>query len=71
MRTWAIGAVVLGLAVAGPAAAQLPHAPVEQLKGNPLTPARLPDGHPNWTGFWTEPNGLLDTYRGPSGVTGA
>jgi hypothetical protein len=33
-------------------------------------PARLPDGKPNWTGFWDLPNGFLEVYRGPAGVTG-
>jgi hypothetical protein len=33
-------------------------------------PARLADGHPNWTGFWVPPGGMLEVYRGPSGVTG-
>jgi hypothetical protein len=33
-------------------------------------PARLPDGKPNWTGFWDLPNGFLETYRGPAGVSG-
>jgi hypothetical protein len=49
-------------------AARPPPAPV---KGIPLKPARLPDGHPNWTGFWVPPGGFLEVYRGPSGVTGA
>jgi hypothetical protein len=38
--------------------------------GQPVQPARLPDGRPNWTGFWVLPGGMLDVYRGPSGVTG-
>jgi hypothetical protein len=33
-------------------------------------PARLPDGKPNWTGFWDLPNGFLEVYRGPAGVSG-
>ena len=33
-------------------------------------PARLPDGRPNWTGFWDLPNGFLEAYRGPAGVSG-
>ena len=33
-------------------------------------PARLPDGKPNWTGFWDLPNGFLEAYRGPAGVSG-
>jgi hypothetical protein len=33
---------------------------------NPLPkPRRLPDGHPNWTGFWTPVGGLLDRNFGP------
>ena len=27
-------------------------------------PARLPDGKPNWTGFWDLPNGFLETTGG-------
>jgi hypothetical protein len=34
-------------------------------------PARLPDGRPNWTGFWVPPGGMLEVYQGPSGVTRA
>jgi hypothetical protein len=34
----------------------------------PPKPARLPDGHPNWTGFWIPPGGMMEVYRGPSGV---
>jgi hypothetical protein len=33
-------------------------------------PARLADGKPNWTGFWVPVGGLLEAYRGPSGVEG-
>ena len=33
-------------------------------------PARLPDGKPNWTGFWDLPNGFLEVYRGPAGISG-
>lgn len=65
-----LSALVLTFAVSGTADAQFQTVPAEQLKGTALTPARLPDGHPNWTGFWVTPNGLLETYRGPSGVTG-
>lgn len=36
------------------------------IKGNALTPKRLPDGSPNWTGFWVEPGGMLESYYGPS-----
>jgi hypothetical protein len=34
------------------------------------SPARLPDGKPNWTGFWDLPNGFLEVYRGPGGLGG-
>jgi hypothetical protein len=47
---------------AGAAAAVTPKSP---------SPARLPDGKPNWTGFWVPPGGLMDVYRGPSGLDGA
>ena len=62
--------LTLTLAVAEPAAAQFAAPAAEKLKGEAVTPARLPDGRPNWTGFWIRPNGLLENYRGPSGVTG-
>jgi hypothetical protein len=42
----------------------------DAIKGVALKPARLPDGHPNWTGFWVPPGGMLEVYRGPSGVSG-
>jgi hypothetical protein len=29
------------------------------------TPARLPDGKPNWTGFWSPVGGILDRDFGP------
>ena len=35
------------------------------------SPARLPDGKPNWTGFWVPPGGLMENYRGPGGIAGA
>jgi hypothetical protein len=37
----------------------------------PPKPAQLPDGKPNWTGFWVPVGGLMEVYRGPSGVDGA
>lgn len=37
----------------------------------PPSPARLPDGKPNWTGFWVPVGGLMEVYRGPSGVDNA
>lgn len=70
MRTLLLSAFALTAALASPAAAQFGAPPPDQLTGAPFTPARLPDGHPNWTGFWIPPKGLLDVYRGPSGVTG-
>ncbi len=71
MRSWILGAVALTLTAGNFALAAFPKPPPEKLKGAPLVPARLPDGRPNWTGFWTEPNGLVDTYRGPSALEGA
>ncbi len=35
----------------------------------PTKVARLADGTPNWTGFWSPAGGLLDIYRGPGGVS--
>ena len=70
MRPWTVGVLALAFAAAGPVAAQFPAPPPEELKGTPVTPARLPDGRPNWNGFWVTPNGLLEVYRGPSGITG-
>jgi hypothetical protein len=69
MRAWTIG--VLAAALTTAASAQFAAPAPEKLKGTALTPARLPDGRPNWTGFWVTPNGLLEVYRGPSGITGA
>jgi hypothetical protein len=34
----------------------------------PPTPARLPDGKPNWTGFWVPVNGLLERDIGLGGT---
>jgi hypothetical protein len=34
----------------------------------PPKPARLPDGKPNWTGFWIPVGGMMEVYYGPSGV---
>ncbi len=63
-------ALALAASFGIPAAAQFPAPPLESLKGVALSPERLPDGRPNLTGFWVPPGGLLDVYRGPSGVTG-
>jgi hypothetical protein len=43
-----------------------PTAPLVIKPGIPPKPARLADGHPNWTGFWVSIGGLLESYRGPS-----
>lgn len=37
-----------------------------KVKGAALTPKHLPDGSPNWTGFWVEPGGMLESYQGSS-----
>ena len=64
MRTSATKLAWLLVAVAVPAAAQFNATPPEELVGEPVMPARLPDGKPNWTGFWVPPSGSLDVYRG-------
>jgi hypothetical protein len=54
---------VLALAAAQPATAAAPAA----AKANQAPkPARLADGKPNWTGFWSPVDGLLEVYKGPS-----
>jgi hypothetical protein len=58
-------------AVAAQASAQAPaQPPAPPFVGKPVVPARMPDGHPNWTGFWVTPGGMLERDFGPSGVTG-
>jgi hypothetical protein len=55
-------AIGLCLALAVPALAQ--PAPKPDVQAAP-TPARLADGKPNWTGFWTPVGGLMDRDFGP------
>jgi hypothetical protein len=59
-----IGAASLALCIvqAGSTWAQSSPKPVSQAAP---TPARLPDGKPNWTGFWSPIGGLLDRDFGP------
>ena len=68
----AVGALSVLVSVAVPVLSQTPRpstqAPAPQRPAP--EPARLPDGKPNWTGFWDLPNGFLETYRGPAGVSG-
>jgi hypothetical protein len=71
MRALSLSLVVCALAAAVPVAAQMPGPPPESIRGIPLAPVRLPDGHPNWTGFWVPAGGFLEVYRGPSGLGGA
>jgi hypothetical protein len=61
----ALGAV---LSVSVPVSSQIAQAPA--VKRSAPQPARLPDGKPNWTGFWDLPNGFLEAYRGPAGISG-
>lgn len=68
--TLTFAALTLTLAVATATRAGEAAQPPTMPKGIPPKPARLPDGHPNWTGFWVLPDGMLEVYRGPSGVTG-
>jgi hypothetical protein len=60
----------LAAAVAAAQAAAQEKAVVRPYVGIPVKPARMPDGHPNWTGFWVTPGGMLEVDYGPSGVTG-
>ena len=61
---------LIATVLANGATAQFPEPDIEALEESPPVPARLPDGRPNWTGFWITPNGLLDVYRGPGGLVG-
>lgn len=66
------GALSVLVSVAVPVWSQIAQPPTQapaQQRPAP-EPARLPDGKPNWTGFWDLPNGFLETYRGPAGVSG-
>lgn len=58
----AVLALVLGLLAAWPATAVVPGVP---------EPARLPDGKPNWTGFWALQGGVLQKDFGPGFVAPA
>jgi hypothetical protein len=67
LRSAAFGlALIVGAAGASVAAAGEPAAAPR--KGP--TPAKLADGKPNWTGFWTPVGGLLDRNFGPREGTG-
>jgi hypothetical protein len=66
---WTLAALALGWAAASTARAVQAAPTAEGPKAFAPKPARLPDGHPNWTGFWVPPGGMLEVYRGPSGVT--
>ena len=65
-----MAALVAALLAAQGEARSADAAPGAGLKGVAVSPARLPGGRPNWTGFWIPAGGLLDVYRGPSGITG-
>jgi hypothetical protein len=69
MRAWSLVILALTFAVSTSPAATPPTA-AKDLKGTPVTPARLPDGRPNWTGFWSPVGGMLEVYRGPSFLVG-
>ena len=60
----ALAGVLLG--VSAPASAAQPAA--KENKQAAPEPRRLPDGKPNWTGFWSPVGGLLEQYRGPGGT---
>jgi hypothetical protein len=59
-----IGAAFWGLSVAAASSATAQAVPKPAVQAAPM-PARLADGKPNWTGFWTPIGGLLDRNFGP------
>ncbi len=71
-KQWVVGVSAALVFFASAINAQAPtSAPVPAAKpAVPPQPARLPDGKPNWTGFWVPVGGLMEVYRGPSGVDG-
>ena len=69
-RTAAIARIAL-IILSGLCAPAIADSPAKTVAATGPTPARLPDGKPNWTGFWIPPGGLMDVYRGPSGLGGA
>jgi hypothetical protein len=67
---WTVAALIGLSSVAAPTLTAFGAEPEKQPEGISPIPARLPTGHPNWTGFWVPLDGMLEVYRGPSGVTG-
>ncbi len=65
---WAVS-LLFGMASASPVLAQPAQAAIKAPIAAPQ-PARLPDGKPNWTGFWAPPGGLLDRDLGPGAKSG-
>lgn len=59
-----IGFATLALCIATAGSASAQSSPKPEIQGSPK-PARLPDGKPNWTGFWSPIGGLLDRDFGP------
>jgi hypothetical protein len=60
-----LSCMIFGAAV--PAASAAQPAAKDKQQAAPQ-PRRLPDGKPNWTGFWSPVGGLLEQYRGPGGT---
>jgi hypothetical protein len=61
--------VLLALASGIPPVAKAAQAEAKPAIAAPQPP-RLPDGKPNWTGFWAPPGGLLDRNFGPGATSG-
>jgi len=65
-RVTLLWAALITIAAAAPAALAAEPPAVSHNAGP--NPARLPDGHPNWTGSWVPPGGMMEKYNGPSGL---
>lgn len=61
-------AMVFGMGAPGRAEAAETSAQIAQGPVIPPKPARLPDGRPNWTGFWAPVGGLLEVNIGLGGT---
>jgi hypothetical protein len=59
-----IGVATLAFCVGAAGSAGAQSSPKPEVQAAPM-PARLADGKPNWTGFWTPIGGLLDRNFGP------
>lgn len=64
LATAGMACALVAFSVPAASAAQ----PAAKGKQEAPQPRRLPDGKPNWTGFWSPVGGLLEQYRGPGGT---